>query len=287
MNPPVMHDATWYEHQYNPRVTVSHVSDIIAGWRRRSAAFRNRCEPLSDFKYGPHPRETVDLFRAPNPKGTLVYIHGGYWRMLSKLETSFVAEAFLAEGYSVVLVNYPLCPDVSLPDIRHAMTRCFLHLTQAILNENEKTSIVVSGHSAGGHLAALHVAVHWSALQARPPPINGIVSLSGVFDVAPLIHTSMNADIRLDDQTAATMNLMTAEPINLPPMVLAVGGDEPEEFHRQSTRLAAAWHLPPESYMPCAARNHFTILEAFADPDTNLHARVLHMLASGRGRRSV
>jgi arylformamidase len=273
-----MHDAAWYEQQYNPRLTVQNVGALLDNWRRKSAITRNELEPACDIKYGPHRRENYDVFRVPNAKGTLIYVHGGYWRMLSKLETSFVAAPFVTAGYSVVLVNYPLCPDVTLTHIRDSIRRAFVHLWKETLTETERTNIVVTGHSAGGHLAAYHATLDWAALGLPSDAVKGIVALSGVFDVEPLIPTSMNADIRLTPESAKALNLMSVPLVVKVPILLAVGADEPESFHQQSKNLAAAWHITSPGYLSVAATNHFTLVDAFANPDHVLHSHVLAML---------
>lgn len=267
------HDAAWYEQQYNPRLSVPDTDAIISGWRTKSAMLRNRVPPQCDFKYGPHPRETLDVFHAPNAKATLVYIHGGYWRSFSKLETSFIAEDYVKRGISVVLVNYPLCPDVTVTDIRASVLAAFAYTCSRLLSAEERQTIVVSGHSAGGHLAALH------AVAAQPDAkIKAIVSLSGVFDLAPLLHTSMNASIRLNENTVGSLNLLHDKPHRDLPFLLAVGADESEEFHRQSDALAKAWHLPATSVMSVPGINHFTIVDEFATAGTTLHEAVMALL---------
>jgi arylformamidase len=266
-----MADVNWHEAQYNPRILVPHAGDIIEGWRKRSAEARSRLNPLMDIKYGPHRRENYDLFRASNAKGTLIFIHGGYWRMLSKLESSLVAEPFVQAGNSVALFNYPLCPDVGLANIRASIVRAYNHLCSETLAESEKRRILVSGHSAGGHLAALFATVEMLA-----HPFHGIASLSGVFDVEPLINTSMNLDLRLTAETARPLNLLAATPVNTAPLLVAVGAEESEEFHAQSRKLAQVWN---GAYLPVAATNHFTIVHDFSDPASDLHRRVLNMLA--------
>jgi arylformamidase len=266
-----MADVSWHEAQYNPRIMVPHAGDIIEGWRRKSAEARSRLNPMMDIKYGPHRRENYDLFRASEAKGTLVFIHGGYWRMLSKLESSFVAEPFVQAGYSVALFNYPLCPDVRLADIRTSILRAYNHLCRETLTESEKQRIVVSGHSAGGHLAAL-----FATVETYAHPLHGIVSLSGVFDVEPLINTSMNADLRLTVETARPLNLLAATAVNTVPLLAAVGAEESDEFHAQSRKLAERWNA---TYHPVADTNHFTIVHDFADPASDLHRKVLNMLA--------
>ena len=274
------HDDAWYEYQYNPRLSVNNVTEVIDSWRKRSIELRSIHSPMTDFKYGSHPRENLDLFRAPNARATLVFIHGGYWRSHSKLETSFIAEHYLERGISVALINYPLCPDVALSDIRDSVLRAFAYLWTRVLNADERQSIVVSGHSAGGHLAALHATEDWKKRGLPDDPIKAIVALSGVFDVSPLIHTSINADLRLTDDTAAKLNLLASAPEINCRMLLAVGDDEPEEFHAQAQRLAKAWGTLTSRCESIAGTNHFTIVDNFANPASHLHQAVLSLLVT-------
>jgi arylformamidase len=265
------HDAAWHELQYNPRLTVANASEIIPEWRRRAIATRERMPPHSDLKYGPHPRETIDLFRAENPRGTLVYIHGGYWRMLSKLETSWVAEHFLEQGISVALINYPLCPDVPLPHIRGSALHAFAYLYKDVLIPAERGTIVMSGHSAGGHLAALHLATDWRRFNLPENPLSGVISLSGIFDVAPLCHTSMNTDLRLTPALALPLNVIAAAILSRAKCVLAVGALESEEFHRQSHDLGRAWNTLAPQLINVPDANHYTIVDSLADSRGLLH----------------
>lgn len=274
----MMHDAEWHEVQYNPRLTVKDAHLVMPGWRKRAMATRERFPPQGDLKYGPHPRENIDLFRPENPKGTVVYIHGGYWRMLSKLETSFVAEDFVRAGYTVALINYPLSPDRTVFDIRASVVRAFVYLYREKLLQAEKSNIVVTGHSAGGHMAALHLATDWSALGLPVDPIKAVVSLSGVFDVEPLIQTSMNADLRLNAATARPLNLLKAPLLSRAKLVLAVGADEPGEFQRQTTDMAEHWKELAPDVMVIPATNHYTIVDRLSEPGGPVHQKVLDFL---------
>jgi arylformamidase len=274
------HDDAWYEYQYNPRLSVDNATEIINGWRKRSIQLRSNLSPMTDFKYGSHPRENLDVFRAANARATLVFIHGGYWRSHSKLETSFIAQHFLERGISVALINYPLCPDVTLGDIRDSVLRAFAYLWTRVLNADERQTIVVSGHSAGGHLAALHATEDWQTRGLPADPIKAIVALSGVFDVAPLLRTSINADLRLTVDTTAELNLLTSMPQTNCRMLLAVGDHEPEEFHAQAQHLAKAWGTLTSRCESIAGTNHFTIVDNFADPASHLHQEVLSLLVT-------
>jgi arylformamidase len=273
-----MADHTWHDLQYLPSLTVPDAASIVPAWWKRAAVTRQRFAAMGDLKYGSHPREVLDLFRARNSLGTLVYIHGGYWRSFSKLETSWVADGFLERGYSVALINYPLCPDVSLAHIRTSVVSAFAYLYRELLSENEMQNIVVTGHSAGGHLAALHLATDWRDFKLPENPINGVISLSGVFDVAPLINVSINSDLRLTPKTATPLNLITSQPKSKARLVLAVGALESEEFHRQSADLAKSWASLAPQLIDVPVMNHYTIVDSLAEPDGILHRLACDML---------
>ena len=277
-----MHSDDWYERQYNTSFSVPNEDGILAQWIERAANTRARFPFLSDISYGPHQRELLDFYRAPKPKGTLIYVHGGYWRGLSKLETSWVADDFVERGISVALINYPLCPEVSLQDIRGSITRAFVHIYKHVLNAAERENIVVTGHSAGGHLAAFHLTVDWTQFGLAQNPFSGVIPISGVFDVAPLMHTSMNDDIRITAKTALSLNLMASEVKSHAPLVFVVGGDEPSEFHRQSADLAKAWGGLRPKAISLPSTNHFTVVDALADPAGEINKIACSMLSSFR-----
>lgn len=271
-------DADWFEREYNPRVTVLDLPDIVAGWVARSEETRRRHPPLADIAYGPHPREVFDLFRAPDARGTVIFIHGGYWRALSKFETSWVADAFLAQGLSVMLLNYPLCPDVTLDHIARSTIAAFVKLYRDVLTDGERRQIVVSGHSAGGYLAALHLATDWTAHGLPARPIAGVVSISGVFALAPLLHTPMNDALRLDTGEAKRLTLLGRPWLTPAKLAFTVGGLEPGEFHRQSAAMAESWaDLAPTSFV-VPDTHHFTVFDGLAVPGDALNAAVLGMV---------
>ena len=274
-----MAEHNWHELQYNPRTTVANASEIIPAWKIRAEQTRDRFAFEADIPYCSHPREVLDFYRAPKAKGIMIYIHGGYWRMLSKVETSWVADGFVEQGISVALINYPLCPEVSLSDIRSSIIRALVYIWKNVLNEEERSNIVVAGHSAGGHLAALHLATDWTAHGLPENPVAGVIAISGIYDVAPLMHTTMNADIRITEQSAAALNLMKSEIKSRAPIVFAVGGDEPSEFHRQAADLAKSWESLQPKILSLPNTNHFTVVDSLADPRCELNKVALAMLS--------
>ena len=241
-------ERDWAEREYNPRLAVEDATAIYGRWPERAAATRRRQPPLAGIRYGEHPRETLDLFRAADPLGTVLFIHGGYWRAFSKDDFSWVADGFLGQRLSVAVLNYPLCPDVALERIADAARHAFVHLWKEVLEARERRRIVVTGHSAGGYLSALHLATAWDAFGLPPDPISHVVPISGVFSLAPLIATTMNEAIRLDLGTAGTLSLSGKPWRSRARLTLVVGAEESPEFHRQSADLASGWRdLSPDA----------------------------------------
>lgn len=270
-------EQDWHEREYNPRVRVTDVLDITARWEAQAAAFREQRPPRAE-RYGEHPREVIDVWRAERPRGVVHFIHGGYWRALSKDEFSWIAAGFLGQGLSVSLLNYPLCPEVTLERIRASTEAAFAHLHRNVLDDRERETVVVSGHSAGGYLSALHLLVDWTAHGLPAAPIRRVVPISGVFRLAPLLHTSMNEALRLDAASAQALSLDRAQPAFEAEVALVVGGDESDEFRRQSEEMARNWVAlsPPVVLVP--GTHHFDVVDGLGLPGSPLN----RLVAEGR-----
>ena len=275
-------DRDWAEREYNPRLSVPDAPAIYEAWPARAEATRGRCPPLA-LRYGEHPRETLDLFRAADPRGTVLFIHGGYWRAFSKDSFSWVADGFLGQGLSVALLNYPLCPDVSLAHIAASTRRAFAHLHREALSEAERRAIVATGHSAGGYLAALHLATAWEEHGLPDDPLLGAVPISGVFSLVPLLATSMNEAIGLDLPQADALSLTDKPWRSRARLALVVGGEESAEFHRQSADLAAGWSDLDPALIDLPGRNHFDVIDGLGEPGSPLNRTIMEMFDPARG----
>jgi arylformamidase len=229
------------ESEYNPRVLVPHASEITAHWGLWAAETRAQLA-YKTVRYGDHPREIMDIFEGEANKPTFVFIHGGYFRTFSKDEFSWVANAFVKLGYPVALINYPLCPEVSVHDIAQSCQKAV-----ALLGEN----IVVAGHSAGGYLTAATAKTG--------------LAISGVFDLTPLVETSMNEAIRLTPEDALAWSLKEKSSL-----ICAVGELETESFHAQSRNKG--------EYHSMKGHNHFTIIEDLRDETSELFNLALTLL---------
>lgn len=262
------------EAEYNNRIRIPEYVDFVARWRAVSAVERPAARASLDRPYGPGDRQRYDLFHAGPPDAPLVvHLHGGYWQLGSRHDTAFVARAFTAAGIDLAIPSYSLCPAVSVLQIIDEIRGCLAALWAA----TGKHPIVI-GHSAGGHLAAAMLATDWRRVPGAPADlVRAGCAISGVFDLAPLIATTMNAALRLDPELAAR-----ASPLYWPPpagrtLVTAVGAHETPEFHRQSRALTEAWARAgvATEILTVPGVHHFSIVDELTRPDSPLFRRVV------------
>ncbi|MFC7734743.1 alpha/beta hydrolase [Roseomonas sp. GCM10028921] len=233
---------------------------LIAAFEREGKESVAALRPSLDMVYGPHPRERFDFYVAPGPwRGTLAYFHAGYWQSRDKAQFRFLAPHFVTRGLDVALVNYPLCPDVALPELLASTRRAVLAvLGHAAAAGRGGAGLVAAGHSAGGHIVVELALAHWGG----PSPILAIASLSGVFDLTPLVETPLNERLRLDPATAHALSPVFRVRNGLAPALFAVGGQETSAFLEQNARMRRAWEAAEnvaEEYVSPGA-DHFSLL---------------------------
>ena len=259
------------ERGYNNRAAVPDYAAYFARWDEESAAVRARLRCEVDVRYGTRAQETMDLLPAGGRRGLLFFIHGGYWRALDKSGHSFVAEPFVEHGFDVAVINYDLCPNV---DIATIVAECRNALQWVVQNGRQHglnvERIVIAGHSAGGHLVAMLHATDWKSRGVDPDVIVGGAGISGVYDLQPLLMTSMNADLRLDEESVKASSPVLLQPLIRAPLLIAAGGGETSEFVRQSRLLWDAWPgvaRPKAQGGPMLPEgiHHFSVLDRLAD----------------------
>jgi len=190
--------TTDYEIEYNNRRRVPGAGAIAERWKAASAAYRETAHAELDLRYGPGDRHRYDLFFADSDAPLVAYVHGGYWQWGDRTLYSFLAEGLNANGLTVAVPSYPLCPSVSVLDIVGQL-RAFL----GVLSKRMRAHPLVVGHSAGGHLTAAMVATDWREVPYVPDDlVRGGIAISGIFDLQPLVTTSINGAIGLDLKTA-------------------------------------------------------------------------------------
>ena len=273
----------WYDEQYNNRARIPEHPAILRHWAESSAAARLRHADLVERAYGELPRERLDLY--PPRAGSapvLVYIHGGYWRALDKRDQSYLAPPFVDAGAMVVMPGYSLCPEVGIDTIAQQMTQALAWVHRHAADwGGDPTRIVVAGHSAGGHLAALLLACDWTRVAPDLPAdlVKAALSVSGIYDLEPLRHAPFLAgDIRLDEKLARRLSPAWM-PAPAGRLASIVGGDESEEFHRQASLIAQAWGpAVVSSSLAVPGRNHMSVLDELADPASATHRLALELL---------
>lgn len=271
--------ATDYEAEYNNRARVPEHPEIFARWTREAVAFRAaHADAELGLRYGTSVRETIDLFWPASGRAAPIalFIHGGYWRSLDPSVFSHIAAGANAHGLAFAAIGYDLCPAVSIEQIIEQV-----RAAASFLYRRHGRLMPATGHSAGGHLTACLLATDWKKygpdLPADLTPAG--LSISGLFDLAPLMQTGMNADLRIDADALPKISPLfwRVKPDRV--FDAWVGGDESGEFLRQSREVAETWGKKGVAtrYVPVAGTNHFTVLDALADPDSAMIRRLAEL----------
>lgn len=273
--------------QYNNRAMLpaEELAAIKASQEKRSAAFRASAPRKHlDLKYGPHARERLDIYLPPKDGAPLfAFIHGGYWQWNDKEGTDFLGKELVAAGAAFANIEYALCPAVTLAELTNQIRRALAFLwKEAPKYGYDRARIVVSGHSAGGHLTAMTMVTDWPSFEKGLPVdlVSGGLPISGVYDVEPIRLTPLNDAVRMEAGDVADLSPMFMEPSTLAPAIVAFGGAESAEFHRHANDLAGAWsaHGVPAEVLDIPGRNHFTALDALAETDQRLFEAALKLL---------
>jgi arylformamidase len=212
----------------------------------------------------------MDLFEAGDGPAVM-FVHGGYWQALDKSFHSIHARGLNALGVSVAVPSYDLCPNVRIGDIVEQMRAAC-----AVLHRETGAPVIVSGHSAGGHLAACLLAT-----EAHAP---AAYAISGLFELAPLMPTSINAKIGLDEAEAEALSPLFWPAPEGKVLDAVVGGDESSEFLRQSAAIVRAWGEAGVAtrYEEIAGANHFTVIAPLTDPASEMCARLAQLARNAK-----
>jgi len=260
-----------YEVEYNNRARVPDNPALMAGWARDAAAYREQ-HPPRRLTYGPSARNTIDLFAGHDDGPIVVFIHGGYWQALDGSSSSHCAAGLNAHGITVAVPSYDLCPQVSVATIIAEMRDAMRELAQ--LGE----PLVVSGHSAGGHLAACMLATDWSGIDPALPRdlVRAAYTISGLFELEPLVETSINKALGLDLAAAHAASPLSWTPPRQGSLDAVVGGDESAEYLRQSRTMVERWGAAGVAtrFGTVPGANHFTAIAPLADPNSPMTLRL-------------
>ncbi len=261
------------EREYNNRAKVPDFAAIAQDWARKAAAFRaGHAHAELGLAYGPGPRQIVDIFWPGTAQDVPValFIHGGYWQALDASWFSHLAGGLNAHGIAVALPTHDLCPSVSLVALVEQ-----LRVATEMLYRRHGHKMLATGHSAGGHLTAMLMATDWPARDPSLPRdlVMAGLSISGLFDLVPLVETTINIPLGLDVQEAGRLSPLRLASPGLR-LHAVVGGKEGPEYARQSREMAASWG---GSWQSVPGADHFTIIPDLADPDSELVHKALEL----------
>lgn len=229
-------------------------------WRMsENAAGRARV----NLSYGPHERESFDLFLpSGRPKGLLVFVHGGYWHLFDKFTWSHLAAGAQAREWAVAIPSYPLAPEVTIPEITKSTKQAIEAAAQEVAGP-----IVLTGHSAGGHLVARMLCEDGLSPEVAAR-VQRVVPISPLSDLRPLLKTSMNAQLRLTEESARDESPVLHQQHYPTPVTVWVGAEERPAFLDQARWLVDAW--PDATLRIDAGRHHFDVIDGLEAADSPL-----------------
>jgi acetyl esterase/lipase len=252
----------------NNGVAVADSTGMVAGWERRSAEMRTRYPDHIDLRYGPRERNRIDFLKAGDKAPTLLFIHGGYWQNRAKEVFTIVAEGPIAHGINVALIGYTLAPDATLDEIVAEIHAGIGFLTKKLPALGAASDgIVVSGWSAGGHLASMALS---------HPQVRAGMAISGIYDLDPIRHSYLNVKLRLDGPMSRRNSPMMQPDGPIKPLSLVVGSAELPLLRKQTADFAGhrARYGLPVTYEEIPGADHFSIMQEMMSPNGRITALI-------------
>lgn len=256
--------------QYNPSLVLAPGDQPMQHFTAQAERARAELRNTLDVPYGPTVEETLDIFPAAAPNAPVfVFIHGGYWRALSSKDFHGVALGLNALGITTVVVNYALCPSVTIDEITRQCRSAIAWVLHNIGQYGGDASrVAIGGHSAGGHLTAMCLQTEWARDYGLPQnPLAGAIAFSGLFDLEPLRYSYLQPMIQLDDGVVRRNSPAFMVRRCTTPLWITWGGLESGEFARQSQTYHAAWQAAgnTSTLQEHAGTNHFTVIHGLED----------------------
>lgn len=256
----------YFEHQYVLRKRIDAFADHIAEWEELSSDRNFLDLDTSTFSFGAHPRQSFELFKAgkvPSDKGLAIFIHGGFWRSISRQQSRFMARPFVNSGYDCIISEYRLMPEFRMQQLVDDTSQMLIYVKDMQDRGLLSKKLLLSGHSAGAHLAAFGLG------QASEQGFNSqdcaLLYLSGVFDVYPVSITSIGEELALTQDEIRRWSAYEANLDRNVNSLFVVGADETDEFKRQS--IVGAQFLgssDQNNILEVPNVNHLTLLTKFA-----------------------
>lgn len=294
--------TAYYDRQYNARASVQDPLAYLARYTQESQAAFALPGAVRNQRYSPRATDVLDIYLPATQAAkaqaapVFIFIHGGYWKALSKNDSAFMAPTLTRDGAIVVVPDYDLAPSVTLDHIVDQMRQAYAWVVRNIaIYGGDVRNICVCGSSAGGHLAGMLLAKGWLQdydLPAQAVP-RSVLTLSGLFDLQPLLTTHINAWMQLDDAAAIRNSprflLPDASTHGQCQLRVSCGEFESHEFKRQSREYLAAWQARclPGQWVEAPATNHFDLPLQLADPQSAIHQTALQLMGLDQSSSSM
>lgn len=265
--------------QYNTRLHVPAYAEYFERWERLSRQTENQHTVVKDISFGSHEKERMDIYPSATPHSrVIVFLHGGYWHLLDKSMFHFLADHYLSHSVTTVLVNYPLAPHAGISEIVLSCRKALRWLYSNVEGFNgDPAQLFVIGHSAGGHLASMMM------VDKEMNFIKGIVSLSGIFRLEPVMRSYVNDAIGMNKKMADNNSPVFLDPAVECPLLLATGMEESDEFKNQSDELYNRWKRKSGNVelIQVPGKNHYSILDSVVEKNNEIHNAVMRLLNLG------
>jgi arylformamidase len=262
-------DQQTLDDSYNNHKAVPECEAMFTHWIERSKAFKVTHSQYLDISYGPSERQKIDYYSAGLNTPVLIFIHGGFWQAYSKSDFACLAEAYLKEGISVAMVDYPIAPEANMDQIVTSTNNAVEFISQHISEwGGNLNNVVLSGWSAGGHLCITSM----KGLQVK-----AVVAISGIYELEPLIGSFINKKLQMDLAMAKRNSPLLYLPTGNTPINLFIGGGELGGMRKQTFNFAAQLQAKkyPVVLTDIPGKNHFEMLEQFGSPEGVVHRRIV------------
>jgi arylformamidase len=269
--------------QYNVSENVEDATEYAEFYTEKSRAVRADLDCHLDVSFGPTVAERLDVFPADRPNAPiLLFIHGGYWHSRTAEEFDFVARGPVSAGVTTVVMNYALCPTVSIDELVRQTRAAVVWLADHAAEFGaDGDRIHVAGHSAGGHLTGMLLTTDWEEKYGQSTDIiEGACTISGLFDLEPFPYTWLQPKLQLTWDEVRRNSPIRHLPAEAPPLLVSYGAEEPAELRRQSADFLTTWQQAglDGSRLPQPGANHYTAIEGFLDADSRLCSAILDQI---------
>ena len=270
------------EISFNPRLSVPNFETYLRNSRELAKKAERELNVDINVSYGSSHLQKLDVFYKKNTKNLPIhiFIHGGYWRALYKSYHSHMALPFIKKGICFFNINYDLCPAVKLTEIKNQIIKAIIWIINNAANFNgNKENIVISGHSAGAHLASLMLSTNWKKYGFAANPLKGVALISGIYETEIIPSLTVNNEIQLSYEEASNNNPFKLEPKFIIPTIISFGDDEPELWKAQSIKYMKYLNLNGYNCkkIVCKDDNHFSLIDTLADYNHLLVKEIINL----------